>query len=646
MRIKDQSVEAVTAEGAFTNNQYNPRNRWQTVILSPLWLCLLLALGIRIWLAYHTHGIIDGDEAMVGIQAEHLLRGEHPYYFYGQVYMGSLEAYLIAILFAIAGPSVWMLRAEPILLSLLVVWLTWRLAGALADAAQLSPFARQLFQTIAALIAAVPPLYDTVVEMRALGGYVEAFVLILLLLLSVFRLTRRWRAGASNKEMGWRWAGIGFIIGFGFWVNPLILTAVFAATIRVVAFCIVELAQLGTQSQADVRPALRSFLKRLLLVLVAVPTCLIGMAPAIRWGLTHHWANFTFVLQLGDLRTLNSLLKPYYHDRLSLFKDQLSFYLHYAAPRTIGGALPGENTLLATIHTLTLGLGLFCLCASCLLFLLSLFWHHPQLLRIRQLVALPLLYAVCVSIAFCTSIIATTGLISLQHDIAGRYAAPIMLVLPFFFAAVFTLAYTSLAKFMKRRPRNEEEQVGNTQRSVLSKASPRIAMIAQVALFAVLLSYIGVQASTYELTDAGATFQSASCTTAPANNDAIIAYLQQEHVHYAWAITWIGNPIIFKTNEGIIMTDPRLIISHYGLGRIPLYTYDLLQADRPAMLTLVQHEDTYPALLKILNARKVTYHTRRFPSEQGYDVLVVTALSRTVPMLSTQLYASAFPGCI
>src|SRR5207249_2250038 len=120
-----------------------------------------------------------------------------------------------------------------------------------------------------------------------------------------------------------------------------------------------------------------------------------------------------------------------YHDHLSLFKHQLSFYLHYAAPRTIGGALPGENTLLTTIHTLTLGLGLFCLCASCLLFLLSLFWHHPQLLRIRQLVALPLLYAVCVSIAFCTSIIATAGLISLQHDIAGRYAAPIMLVLRF-----------------------------------------------------------------------------------------------------------------------------------------------------------------------------------------------------------------------
>src|SRR5438874_6400075 len=333
MRIKEKSVEALTAAGASTNNPIQPKKRWQTVILSPLWVCLLIALLLRTWLVIHTHSVIDGDEALVGIQAEHILRGEHPLYFYGQPYMGSLEAYLVALLFAIAGPSVWMLRAEPILLSLLVVWLTWKLAGALADAAQLSPFARQLFQTIAALIAAVPPLYDTVVEMRALGGYVETFVLILLLLLSVFRLTRRWRAGASYKELGWRWAGIGFIIGFGFWVNPLILTAVFAATIWVVGFCIVELAQLDSQNQADVRPALRSFLKRLLLVLVAVPTCLMGMAPAIRWGLTYHWANFTFVLQLGDLRTLNSLLKPYYHDRLSLFKDQLSFYLHYAAWR-------------------------------------------------------------------------------------------------------------------------------------------------------------------------------------------------------------------------------------------------------------------------------------------------------------------------
>src|SRR5438874_8133999 len=172
MIIEENVVEVVTANQRSTIAPQQFQRRWYTALRSPLWLCLLVALLIRVWLTYHTHGVIDGDEAMVGIQAQHILRGEHPVYYYGQHYMGSLEAYLMAVLFAIAGPSVWMLRAEPILLSLVVVWLTWKLAGALADVAQLSPFARQLFQTITALIAAVPPLYDTVVEMRALGGYV------------------------------------------------------------------------------------------------------------------------------------------------------------------------------------------------------------------------------------------------------------------------------------------------------------------------------------------------------------------------------------------------------------------------------------------------------------------------------------------
>src|SRR3954453_8696197 len=200
MSIEEKSIDA-TGEESSAQAPQQLRKTWYSFLCSPLWICLLVALLIRVWLTYHTHGVIDGDEAMVGIQAEHILRGEHPIYFYGQPYMGSLEAYLMAILFAIAGPSVWMLRAEPILLSLGVVWLTWKLAGILADTAQLPPFAQQMFKTIAALFAAISPLYDTVLELRTLGGYIETFVLMLLLLISAFQLTRRWQAGAANKEL-------------------------------------------------------------------------------------------------------------------------------------------------------------------------------------------------------------------------------------------------------------------------------------------------------------------------------------------------------------------------------------------------------------------------------------------------------------
>src|SRR5579883_3406965 len=72
------------------------RFRW---LLSPLWLCLLLALVIRVVLIVRTHGTLDGDEALFGIQAQHILQGERPIYFYGIPYFGSLEAYVAALLF-------------------------------------------------------------------------------------------------------------------------------------------------------------------------------------------------------------------------------------------------------------------------------------------------------------------------------------------------------------------------------------------------------------------------------------------------------------------------------------------------------------------------------------------------------------------
>src|SRR5712692_1381455 len=687
MSIEEKRVEGVAAAPAFTRNPGGvPRKQWHRILTrlrSPLWLCLLVALLIRIWLTYHTHGVIDGDEAIVGIQAEHILRGEHPIYYYGQPYMGSLEAYLMAILFAIAGASVWMLRAEPILLSLLVVWLTWRLAGVLADAARLSPFARQTFQTLAALFAAIPPLYDTVLQLRTLGGYIETFVLMLFLLLSVFQLTRRWHAGASNKELMWRWAGIGLIVGLGIWVNPLIAAAILAAAIWIVGFCLVELSGAGgfrrggggvdgrrgrlrrprggaleEQDEGDASvlsslnpsPAPTERLKGLLWATAAIPACLIGMAPALLWGTLHHWENFTYILQLGSMSSLNNGLKSRYHDRLSLLRDTTYLYQHYVAPRVISGALPTESTLLSSIHLFTLIVGLCCIFICVLLLAISLFWHHSQLMRIRQLIALPLLFAICAAIAFCTSISSTAGLISFQHDIVGRYATPLMLVLPFFFATVFTLASVYLHNFARRHALKARNN-GSMAEKQISPRTPiatrfAIPLAAQVLLLAVLLTYLGAQVSTYALTDPDLTYQSASCPIAPANDEPIIAYLQHEHVHYAWAITWIGNPIIFKTHDGIIMADPRTILADGSLGRVPAYDGAVLHADRPAMLTMVGQNETYPPLLRVLNSLHVTYHATRFPSEPGYEVLVVTSLSRTVSIFESKDFVHAFPGCI
>lgn len=650
MSIEEKSIDA-TEEKPSAQAPQQLRKPWYSFLCSPLWICLLIALLIRVWLTYHTHGVIDGDEAMVGIQAEHILRGEHPIYFYGQPYMGSLEAYLMALLFAIAGPSVWMLRAEPILLSLVVVYLTWRFAGALAGAAKLSPFTQQLFKTIAALFSAIPPLYDTVLELRTLGGYIETFVLMLFLLLSAFQLTRRWQAGASKKELTWRWAVIGFTVGLGYWVNPLIVSAILAAAIWIIGFCIIEPFRLIRQKATTPGRLPLAFLKGLLLAPATIPACILGLAPALRWGSLYHWANFTFALQLGTPQGTALKFQTLYPNRLKLIHDVTLFYQKYILPRLIGGALPTENPTMMAIHKFTFDIGIFCLAATCLLLILSFFWKHPQLVGLRQLATLPLIFAFCTALAFCTSTIAASGLIAFPNDIAGRYGTPLMLVLPFFFSLIFTLASVLLYTLGKRLFPNFGKDKGDAgyslQRRPLSVLTRlRLHLVAPLLVFAVMFTYLGEQAYTYVLTDPDDTYQSASCPIAPAYNDQIITYLQQQHVHYGWAISWIANPIIFKTNDAIILTDPRPIIFHNGMGRIPADTVAVMHANRPSMLTLIRHGEAYPFLERLLDIKQVTYRAMRFPSQRGYDVLVLTSFSRTVSLYETSGFGAAFPNCI
>ena len=149
--------------------QTRRERRWLTSLRSPLWMCLLLAVTVRIWLIIHTHGVIAGDEAMVGIQAEHILRGEHPLYYYSQPYMGSLEAYFLAITFAIADrPSILLLAKHdanpPLLHALDAEHVTYRVARFLSepgfDILVLTPLSRTVSPFEPGLARVLQPLFD------------------------------------------------------------------------------------------------------------------------------------------------------------------------------------------------------------------------------------------------------------------------------------------------------------------------------------------------------------------------------------------------------------------------------------------------------------------------------------------------------
>ena len=66
---------------------------------------------------------LEGDEAIVGLMGRHILRGEWPLFYYMQPYMGSLEAYLVAGVFALVGSSTFALKLVPMLGALLYVGL-------------------------------------------------------------------------------------------------------------------------------------------------------------------------------------------------------------------------------------------------------------------------------------------------------------------------------------------------------------------------------------------------------------------------------------------------------------------------------------------------------------------------------------------
>jgi hypothetical protein len=161
----------------------------------------------------------------------------------------------------------------------------------------------------------------------------------------------------------------------------------------------------------------------------------------------------------------------------------------------------------------------------------------------------------------------------------------------------------------------------------------------QALLVGFLILAVYLQLALYAASDAGSTFQSSFCTYPPANNDAIIAYLEREHIHYAWANNWIAYPIVFKTHESIIISDPLPIIRNYSiLDRIPTYTEAVRKADRSSFIILIKHEDTHPSMLELLDKQKVKYTVARFSAQEGRDVLVITPLNQTVSPLGFSFF--------
>ena len=186
-----------------------------------LGLALALSIGGKAALLAAQAVPFNADESVVALMARHILAGERPLFFYGQAYMGSLDAYLIAGGFALFGVRVWVVRAVQILLTAatLIVWHRF------CETA----FSKPAVARISVLLLAVPPVFLTLYTTSTLGGYGEALFFGSLCLLSAAQIVR----GRSNIG---RWLALGLAAGVGFWSFPLSLLLTGPACLGALAF--------------------------------------------------------------------------------------------------------------------------------------------------------------------------------------------------------------------------------------------------------------------------------------------------------------------------------------------------------------------------------------------------------------------------
>jgi hypothetical protein len=233
------------------------------------WICsaglLLVGLGLRLAIIASPLGEIDGDEAVVGLMARHIaFLGERPVFYWGQPYLGSLEAFSAAPLFKVFNSSTALLKLLPSLYSLGFLLLSVLLAR--------NVFGAQV-ALATGLYLALPPSMWAVWSTKARGGYAEVLCLgEALLLVSLVLAERR------GARLGLLW---GVIAGLAIWTHLL------AAVYVVPALAYIALRRRTQWSLRELAP-------------VSIGA-LAGAAPLLLDNLITGWRSLAALTQAPDL---------------------------------------------------------------------------------------------------------------------------------------------------------------------------------------------------------------------------------------------------------------------------------------------------------------------------------------------------------
>ncbi len=188
------------------------RRNWPGIAAAGI---VLVAGGARLALVARGWPGTDSDDATMGLMARHiLLLGEHPIFFWGQAYMGTIEAHLAAGIFAVIGISEFALKCALVaLFAAFMGVMFWLLRQIFDDRA-----------AVAGLVLLALGSDDTLYhELEAYGGYLETLLFGALMIAIAVGVMRP----AAPDRPGWRraagYAAWGLAAGIGIYSDPLVL---------------------------------------------------------------------------------------------------------------------------------------------------------------------------------------------------------------------------------------------------------------------------------------------------------------------------------------------------------------------------------------------------------------------------------------
>ncbi len=179
-------------------------------LLFPIFMMFLALISKFQILKLFSFKLYDSDQAILGLMAKHILEGKWMTYYYGQNFMGSLEAYVAAMIFMIRGINFISSQMAPLLFYLLFIFFFVQVVERWFDRSV--AWATGLWLTFS------PPLL-TRMSLAALGGYPETLFFASLFLWLLPDL----KSGHQRKY--WKFLA-GLALGLGAWTNFLLWTLI------------------------------------------------------------------------------------------------------------------------------------------------------------------------------------------------------------------------------------------------------------------------------------------------------------------------------------------------------------------------------------------------------------------------------------